>query len=728
MTGSQASDSTVGKEHDALHPTPKSNLRLECLPPVFVLALHLSTEELHRAEDELSCHGAPLTYDITEARIVLGNTAKKRRAKLELQWANVMIDESDTSKSESLLKATGKGDRNVPATKRRKLNKNLESRMVAAETKSSPGSSTAESETENEDNTGLKPLSQLSISQVEKASVAGISDSEASEKSSSSPFDRDSFAGRVKVVKLDWFYESLAKGKPQPFEPFIVYEAKLLPPHEPAIRAQTVSSTIATRLPRPTAGRSPHVEESAVHEIVKRAQADAKPHFSRNQRRERVTDAMKNDFTGRRFLHAGGSKNQSFTKPSKLLHQTTSEHDEDISQALPQMPDWVLQNKIYSCERSTPLHCPNEKFIEQLSSIKLARVLTGDDIGVRAYSTSIASIAAYPHVIASMREVLALPGCDQKIAYLFHEWQDSGGTIQAVADIESNQVLTVLRQFYEIWGVGAKTAREFYYDHGWRDLDDIVEKGWKSLQRVQQIGLKYYDEFQLKMSRSEVEAIAAIVAEHGCRVTDSGLECIIVGGYRRGKDKCGDVDIILSHREEHQTYDLVDRVTKSLETEGWITHTLTVNLTNTKRDQQPLPLAPLAGGHGFDTLDKALVVWQSQDWPTRSADLAVNPRAKNQNPHRRVDIIVSPWRTVGCAIAGWTSGTTFQRDLRRYVKNVKGWKFDSSGVRERGSGRWVDLEEWGDPKTRAPTWQVAERRVFEGLGLVYREPWERCTG
>ena len=236
------------------------------------------------------------------------------------------------------------------------------------------------------------------------------------------------------------------------------------------------------------------------------------------------------------------------------------------------------------------------------------------------------------------------------------------------------------------------------------------------------------DEFQLKMPRSEVEAIAAIVTEHGRRVTDPGLECIIVGGYRRGKDACGDVDLILSHRDEHQTYNLVERVVDSLEQEGWITHMLIMNLTNTKRDQQPVPLARMAGGHGFDTLDKALVVWQSQDWPSREADLAENPKAKNPNVHRRVDIIISPWRTVGCAVAGWTSGTTFQRDLRRYAKKVQGWKFDSSGVRERGTGRWIDLERWGDPKTRASNWQIAERRVFEGMGLVYREPWDRCTG
>lgn len=50
----------------------------------------------------------------------------------------------------------------------------------------------------------------------------------------------------------------------------------------------------------------------------------------------------------------------------------------------------------------------------------------------------------------------------------------------------------------------------------------------------------------------------------------------------------GDVDLILSHQNESMTYNLIDKVVKSLENEGWITHTLTLNLTNTKRNQEPL--------------------------------------------------------------------------------------------------------------------------------------------
>ncbi len=89
-----------------------------------------------------------------------------------------------------------------------------------------------------------------------------------------------------------------------------------------------------------------------------------------------------------------------------------------------------------------------------------------------------------------------------------------------------------------------------------------------------------------------------------------------------------------------------------------------------------------------------------------------------------MDIIVSPWKTVGCAALGWTGDTTFERDLRLYCKEAKGWKFDSSGIRDRETGRWIDLEGQG----HAASIEEAEKKVFEGLGLQWRAPEARCTG
>lgn len=134
-----------------------------------------------------------------------------------------------------------------------------------------------------------------------------------------------------------------------------------------------------------------------------------------------------------------------------------------------------------------------------------------------------------------------------------------------------------------------------------------------------------------------------------------------------------------------------------------------------------MKISGVSARSGFDTLDKALVVWQDPN-SEATADAPKNP-----NPHRRVDILISPWKTVGCAVLGWTSETTFQRDLRRYCKVEKGLKLDSSGIRSRQAPyEWVDLEDGG--RGKAKTMEEAERRVFEGLGLEWRSPEERCTG
>ncbi|KAL4958564.1 hypothetical protein BDW69DRAFT_190850 [Aspergillus filifer] len=409
--------------------------------------------------------------------------------------------------------------------------------------------------------------------------------------------------------------------------------------------------------------------------------------------------------------------------PPKLYRQTTSENDE--AEPLPPPPDWVRNNVLYSCMRSAHLNSPNEQFISQLVKIRTIRELQLDEIGVRAYSTAIASIAAYPHEIRRGSQIIALPGCDHKIAHLFTEFKASdSGTLSAADALDTDPDLSTLHTFYNIWGVGSKTARDFYYARQWRDLDDIVEHGWNSLSRVQQIGVKYYDEFLLPIPRSDVEDIGKTICKHASKVRPNsdydghGVECIIVGSYRRGKSSSHDVDIILSHRDESITHNLVIDVVASLEEEGYITHTLALHLTTSNRDQQTLPYHGDAAGTGekhFDSLDKALVVWQCPQ-PDSNGD------NKNTNPHRRVDIIISPWRTVGCAVLGWSGDTTFERDLRRYAKKSRGWKFDSSGVRERTSGGQVlDLERGGE------TWQERERLVMEGLGVGYRPPGERCT-
>lgn len=58
-------------------------------------------------------------------------------------------------------------------------------------------------------------------------------------------------------------------------------------------------------------------------------------------------------------------------------------------------------------------------------------------------------------------EISRLPGCGPKIAQVWQQWKETGH-LSEVVEAENNARLSVLKLFYDIWGVGDTTARDFY--------------------------------------------------------------------------------------------------------------------------------------------------------------------------------------------------------------------------------------------------------------------------
>jgi len=120
--------------------------------------------------------------------------------------------------------------------------------------------------------------------------------------------------------------------------------------------------------------------------------------------------------------------------------------------------------------------------------------------------------------------------------------------------------------------------------------------------------------------------------------------------YRRGKPESGDVDVILSNSKPRSTHNLCLELVKVLEERGIITHTLTISSATSNRQENPKysfrqrgSLGSEYRAYGLDSLDKALVVFLLPD---------SNPHYTGI--HRRVDLIIAPWRAWGTAIVGWT--------------------------------------------------------------------------
>lgn len=164
-----------------------------------------------------------------------------------------------------------------------------------------------------------------------------------------------------KVVRLAWLQDSLSKGLVLDYKDYLIFEALKI--------ALTPSKKTDMEVPQ-----SPDLLRRA-REIASSSQASTHSHVPVRQRRD---------------------EEHHHKAPRLLPHSTT---EENIVANIPPVPAYLHTS--YSCQRPTFVHPPNEAFIEKLKEVRELRAMIGDSIGVRAYSSTIASLSAYPFKLQS---------------------------------------------------------------------------------------------------------------------------------------------------------------------------------------------------------------------------------------------------------------------------------------------------------------------------------------
>lgn len=268
------------------------------------------------------------------------------------------------------------------------------------------------------------------------------------------------------------------------------------------------------------------------------------------------------------------------------------------------------------------------------------------------------------------------------------------GSIVEATQIRSDPANAILFTFMDLYGIGPVAARELYED-GCRTVDDVVAMG-KSLATHLDVKdcLRILPDLRQPIPRREVEEIARLLWEEARGVLEGCKEYTICGGYRRGKPRSNDVDVVICREPKVQDglgpgdHGIHELVTK-LKRRGLMAYNVNV-MRHTEGDAD-----------NAVHLDVAEIVFL----PPRSA-LVPAPK------HRRVDLVLCPPSIYGAAVLGWTGAKTFEKDLRRWAK-TKGYKFHSTGLRERETNKVVPTR--------------TEEDVFELLGLRYMPPQWRNT-
>ena len=198
------------------------------LPPTYLLSTHLSLEALHDLEDQIPT----LTYDITEAKLVLGKVTTKQRALFELRSRKLWTEEVVPVKIED--GDVGVGGNTRAGTSPRKRRKTDDSEAIEVSEVDLRTESEAETESLAE-SPKIRPSQEGTQSQDRSSPPALVMSSPLSTGSSVSavtsiePQPVIEWGDTIKVVKLDWFTDCLAAGHLLPLGSYLVYEGRPTP-------------------------------------------------------------------------------------------------------------------------------------------------------------------------------------------------------------------------------------------------------------------------------------------------------------------------------------------------------------------------------------------------------------------------------------------------------------------------------------------------------------------
>jgi DNA polymerase lambda len=141
--------------------------------------------------------------------------------------------------------------------------------------------------------------------------------------------------------------------------------------------------------------------------------------------------------------------------------------------------------------------------------------------------------------------------------------------------------VTAYAEFMKVWGVGPSIA-ERWYTLGCRTIDDVkkkVKENKLNLTEQQKVGLKYFNDLELKIPREQVAIAESIVREATFELVEQlgapnpeKTYCFATGSYRRGKPESSDIDILIvlpNSMPIQDCYDFLQRLlTKLIDQKG----------------------------------------------------------------------------------------------------------------------------------------------------------------
>jgi len=323
---------------------------------------------------------------------------------------------------------------------------------------------------------------------------------------------------------------------------------------------------------------------------------------------------------------------------------------------------------------------PNHDFCEFLTELADYEKNVSRNIHkYNVYRKAAATIAAHPTRISSGAEAKKLPGVGDKISKKIDEFLQTGKLqkLEKIHNDETSQAITLLTR---VSGIGPAKAQKLVQE-GITTLDDL-RKYKDKLSHHQIIGLKYFEDFEKKVPRQEIQEIEKVIRKE-IKELDSKYEITICGSYRRGKKESGDIDALVTH-PDHSS----DKPAK-------------------KNREKNTVLK-----HIVEKLERCSLVTETLSLGDTKFMGAC--RLKPELPTRRLDIRFQPYDQYYCSVLYFTGSDVFNQKMRAHALE-KGFTLNEYTLRPVGST--------GVPGE--PVEITSEEDIFDIIEYPYKNPEER---
>ena len=202
----------------------------------------------------------------------------------------------------------------------------------------------------------------------------------------------------------------------------------------------------------------------------------------------------------------------------------------------------------------------NKKIIQMFEKMEDLMYIQGQPFKARAYNKAKEIIMGINKNIENKEDVLGIgPFKEGKTVYRVLSEFLQTGQVQKLIDSENDPKYI----FTKVYGIGPKVAAKLVDNYNINSIEELRERQEEVLNDVQKKGLKYYDDILERIPRKEIDKYYILLNKNFSKIKSLTSKMQIVGSWRRNAKTSGDIDVILSDKDQNIYKNFIDLLIKN---------------------------------------------------------------------------------------------------------------------------------------------------------------------